>query len=257
VGLISIPTHLHIGAIIMNFYQDGERSIKRFIGIGVVVLLHALLIYALATGLARDVLKPVQAPVEMQIIQEVKPPPPPKPKPIEKPKEEPKPVAKPKPEVAKPEPKVQQKPQVVKPAPFVPKPQVTPPPQPSEPKVATQSEKPVPPSPPVKEATPPAPAPEKPKGETKGVSGSASASCPTPEYPQEALMNEEQGTVKLQLDVGADGHVTNAKVLKSSGSRNLDKATINAYKKCVFGAAMENGTATAGSISLEYTFKLD
>ncbi|ESK40341.1 hypothetical protein P256_00788 [Acinetobacter nectaris CIP 110549] len=241
----------------MNFYQDGERSTKRFIGIGIVVLLHALLIYALATGLARDVLKPVQAPVEMQIIQEVKPPPPPpKPKPIEKPKQEPKPVARPKPEVAKPEPKVHPKQEVVKPTPVVPKPQVTPPPQPDAPKVETQTEKPTPPSPPVKEATP-EPAPAKPKGETKGVSGSASASCPTPEYPQDALMNEEQGTVRIQLDVGADGHVTSAKVLKSSGSRDLDKATISAYKKCVFGAAMENGTATAGSISLEYTFKLD
>ncbi|GAB3042099.1 energy transducer TonB [Acinetobacter apis] len=236
----------------MNFSQDGERSPKRFIGIGVVVLLHGLLIYALITGLARDVIKAVQAPVEMQIIQEVKPPPPPPPKPIEKPKIEPKPVVEK--TVQKPEPKA-----VPKPAPFVPKPQVAPPTQTDAPKVTTQSERPTPPSPPAKEVTadPVPPAPAKPKGETKGVTGSASASCPTPEYPQDALMNEEQGTVRLKLDVGPDGRVTNAKVEKSSGSRNLDRATVNAYKKCVFGAATQDGTATAGSINLEYTFKLD
>lgn len=232
----------------MNFSQDGERSTKRFIGIGIVVLFHGLLIYALVTGLARDVIIAVQAPVEMQIIQEVKPPPPP-PKPIEMPKQEPKPVVEK--TVQKPEPKV-----VPKPAPFIPKPQVAPPTQTDAPKVTTQSEKPSPPSPPAKEVTA-EPVPVKPKGETKGVSGSASASCPTPEYPQDALMNEEQGTVRLKLDVGSDGHVTNAKVEKSSGSRNLDRATVNAYKKCVFGAAMQDGTATAGSINLEYTFKLD
>lgn len=232
----------------MNFSQGGERSTKRFIGIGIVVLFHGLLIYALISGLARDVIVAVQAPVEMQIIQEVKPPPPP-PKPIEMPKQEPKPVVQK--TVQKPEPKA-----VPKPAPFVPKPQVAPPTQTDAPKVTTQSEQPTPPSPPAKEVTA-EPVPAKPKGETKGVSGSASASCPTPEYPQDALMNEEQGTVRLRLDVGSDGRVTDAKVEKSSGSRNLDRATVNAYKKCVFGAAMQDGTATAGSINLEYTFKLD
>ncbi|MBF7687226.1 energy transducer TonB [Acinetobacter rathckeae] len=240
----------------MNFSQDGKaRSTKRFIGIGIVVLLHGVLIYALVTGLDKPITKPVEPPVEMQIIQPVKPPPPPKP--IIQPKEEPKPVKEK--VVPKPDPKPTPKPVPPKPAPFVPKPQVAPPVQADAPKVTTQSEEKAPPSPPVKEvtATPAPPAPEKPKGETKGVSGSASASCPTPQYPQEALANEEQGTVKLELDVGADGHVANAKVAKSSGSRNLDKATVSAYKKCVFAPAMKDGAAVAGSISLEYTFKLD
>ncbi|WP_411149570.1 TonB family protein, partial [Acinetobacter baumannii] len=56
------------------------------------------------------------------------------------------------------------------------------------------------------------PAP-KPAGVTRGVS-EGSAGCEKPEYPREALMNEEQGTVRIRVLVDTSGKVIDAKVKK-------------------------------------------
>ncbi|EIP84784.1 TonB family protein [Burkholderia humptydooensis MSMB43] len=52
---------------------------RRFGGIAVVLLLHAVLIYALLNGLATRVVQVIQHPIETRIIEPVKPPPPPMP----------------------------------------------------------------------------------------------------------------------------------------------------------------------------------
>ena len=253
----------------MNFSQDGEKSKTRIISLILVGLLHVALIYALTTGLARDIIKTVQKPVEMQIIQEIKlppPPPPPPPKVVEPPKELK--LDDPKPEPPKPEPL---KPKTQ--APFVPKPEVTPP-DTAAPTITTQSTnrnpvvndstqittEPVKPAPQPEPKVEPKPEPKaepKPKGETRGVGGNASASCPTPEYPQDALQNEEKGVVRIRLNVGPDGRVTDSKILKSSRSKSLDRATAAAYEQCKFTAALQDGQPTSGTIDLEYEFKID
>lgn len=53
-------------------------------GLLTVVLIHALVFWALASGLARDVVELVKTPIEMVIVPEVVPPPPPLPPKIEK-----------------------------------------------------------------------------------------------------------------------------------------------------------------------------
>lgn len=61
----------------MNFAQE-KQGASRFTGFGVVVLIHVLIIWALASGLARKVVEKVAGPLDVKVIEEqVKPPPPP------------------------------------------------------------------------------------------------------------------------------------------------------------------------------------
>lgn len=60
----------------MNFAQE-KQGASRFTGFGAVVAVHAVIIYALASGLAVDVVKKITAPIDTKIIEEVKKPPPP------------------------------------------------------------------------------------------------------------------------------------------------------------------------------------
>ncbi|RQO63359.1 hypothetical protein DBR47_02115 [Paucibacter sp. KBW04] len=60
----------------MNFAQE-KNGPSRFTGIGVVVLIHVLIGWALASGLARKAVEMVKGPIETKVIEEVKKPPPP------------------------------------------------------------------------------------------------------------------------------------------------------------------------------------
>jgi periplasmic protein TonB len=220
----------------MTFTDIENKSAKRLIGIAAVIFLHLLVAYI---------------PVELQIIQDIKPPPPPKP-------EEPKPKEKP------PEP-----PKMVEKVAKVPEP-----PKQVE-KVATPVQKTTPVAQPTKAATPapaapstPSPSPvaapapvaaapaPKPAGVSRGVS-EGSAGCEKPEYPREALMNEEQGTVRIRVLVDTSGKVIDAKVKKSSGSKILDKAATKAYSLCTFKPAMKDGVPQQDWYEIEYPFVIE
>jgi len=61
----------------MNFAQE-KQGASRFTGIGAVILIHVLIIWALASGLARKVAEKIAGPIDVKVIEEkVKPPPPP------------------------------------------------------------------------------------------------------------------------------------------------------------------------------------
>lgn len=61
----------------MNFAQE-KQGASRFTGIGIVVLVHVLIIWGLASGLARKIVKAVAEPIDVKVVEEkVKPPPPP------------------------------------------------------------------------------------------------------------------------------------------------------------------------------------
>lgn len=236
----------------MTFTDIENKSAKRLIGIAAVIFLHLLVAYILMSGLANNIQKPAEKPVELQIIQDIKPPPPPKP-------EEPKPKEKP------PEP-----PKMVEKVAKVPEP-----PKEVE-KVATPVQKTTPVAQPTKVATPapaapstPSPSPvaapapvavaapaPKPAGVTRGVS-EGSAGCEKPEYPREALMNEEQGTVRIRVLVDTSGKVIDAKVKKSSGSKILDKAATKAYSLCTFKPAMKDGVPQQDWYEIEYPFVIE
>jgi periplasmic protein TonB len=240
-----------ISGVIMGipFSENENQPAKRLVGIGLVLFLHLIIAYILMTSLATDFTKPVDKPVELQIIQDIKPPPPKpeEPKPKEKPPEPLKMVEK----VAKmPDPpkQVEKATPVQKPAPA----------QSTQTAVATPTPAPATPSPspvaaPAASAAPAAPA--KPAGISRGVS-EGEAGCQKPEYPREALMNEEEGTVRIRVLVDASGKVIDSKVKKSSGSKSLDKAAIKAYSLCTFKAAMKDGVPQQEWYEIEYPFTI-
>jgi len=216
----------------MDFTQDGKNPSNNVVGISVVVVLHVLIVYALLTGLARKVVEVIQQPVETKIIEEFKPPPPPPPdKPVPPP---PKSVA--------------------PPPPFVPPPEVkvTPPPQDNVIAAVTNVK---PPSNdlPTSVAQP----------STTGEAGPAHTSakiagnCEKPEYPRSSLRNEEEGMVTVKLTIGADGNVLDSSIEKSSGFKDLDRATVKAWSLCHFSPAMADGKAVQSSTRMQYVWKLE
>ncbi|RSZ55814.1 energy transducer TonB [Massilia atriviolacea] len=134
-------------------------------------------------------------------------------------------------------------------------------PPPDNPIVATVSDKVAPPpaaiqpSGPAVTDTPPAvprPAAEK----RTAVLADASA-CVKPDYPARAARDGATGTVNLALLVGVDGKVSDARVDKSSGSRDLDKAALAALSLCKFKPATVGGVAEPAWAQIAYVWTLD
>jgi protein TonB len=82
------------------------------------------------------------------------------------------------------------------------------------------------------------------------------APCDKPEYPRASLVNEEQGTVILALQIAVDGKVADSKVEKSSGFKNLDKATMK-LAQCKFKPLVKDGKPEEAWAKFEYVWKLD
>lgn len=183
---------------------------RKMVGWGVVVLVHAVVLWALVTGTARKGLEIIKKPLEAAVIQEViiPPPPPPPPKEIKPP--EPK------------QPKVE-----APPPPFIPPPEITPPVT-SAPSIASVA---TPPPTPAVIAPPPPPA--APVGRQEmGVA------CPTqvrPEMPRAAIKDGTEGIVKAQAVI-RDGAVRDVTIL--SGPRVFHSAVRNAMLqyRCVSGS---------------------
>ena len=59
-------------------------------------------------------------------------------------------------------------------------------------------------------------------------------STPAPRYPTEALRSNTSGEVLVELTVGTDGSVTNARVLRAIPARTFDREALNAVKRWRF-----------------------
>lgn len=148
----------------MNFAQDGKAG-SRTTAFVIVVLLHILVIWAIASGLARKVVEKVAGPIETKVIEEIKPPPPP-----------PEKIVPPPPDLKAP------------PPPFVPIPeiQVQAPPPPTA--IQTQSTTP----PPVQDFKPaPPPAAAAPAPAAKPAVVTAAMLCPTMGKPEAPSISYE------------------------------------------------------------------
>ena len=77
------------------------------------------------------------------------------------------------------------------------------------------------------------------------------------EYPKASLMNEEQGTVSMSFLVNADGTVSDSKIEKSSGFKNLDKAAVKGLSACKFKPGTKDGSAAQTWAKVDYAWKLD
>ena len=202
-------------------------------GLGAVIVLHALIFWAINSGLAHKFVKIVKGPVEAVLLEETKPdiPPPPPPPP---PKNLPPP-----------------------PPAYVPPVEVQVNTLPPVNAIAAVSNKPqaeAPPSPlPVVSNAPPAP--PAPIARTAAVI--SASSCEKPDYPSTSRRLEEEGTVTLKFLVGLDGKVKESAVEKSSGFKRLDEAARQGLAKCQFKPGTENGQPVEGWSTMRYTWRLE
>ena len=223
----------------MDFSQTERNPTKKFVGIAFVIVLHVLIIYALATGLARKVVEVIQQPLETKIIEEIKPPPPPD-----------KPPPPPPPKLAAP------------PPPFIPPPEV----RVQQPPVqnviqATTNVKPtVTELAPVAKAVEPTPAPAAPGPAAPAVRVAAVVdpnACAKPDYPRASLRAEETGVVTLAFLIGVDGRVVESRIEKSSGFKELDKAARAGLSLCKFKPGSVDGKPEQSWTKMQYVWKLD
>jgi len=220
----------------MDFTLDGSRPGRKLVGVGAVIFLHMVVVYALVTGLARKVVDIIQEPVITTIVAEIPPPPPP-PAP-DKP-------APPTPKTAAP------------PPPYVPPPEVKVQPQPQENTIAAVSNVKPPTNDLPTSVAQPSPAATQAPGPPAHTSARVAGNCEKPEYPRNSLRNEEQGTVDVKLIIGTDGRVVDAVIEKSSGFKELDRATLKAWSLCHFTPAMADGQPVQSATRLQYVWKLE
>lgn len=77
-----------------------------------------------------------------------------------------------------------------------------------------------------------------------------------PKYPIQAVRQHVQGTVILKVLVGPDGRPQDITVQKSSGSRLLDNAAIDAVKTWMFNPGSKDGKPSSGYALVPIDFHL-
>ncbi len=221
-----------------DYASRQKKPTKHLVGLGLVVVLHLLLFWAISSGLARSFVKKIQGPVEAVLLEDTKPdiPPPPPPPPPPKNLPPPPPAYVPPVEVA-----------VAAPAPANAIAAVT--------AAAPAQAAPVAPAAVAPAAPAPAPAPPAPPVRVAAVVNSAN--CDKPDYPSASRRLEEEGTVSLRFLVGADGKVIQSEVEKSSGFKRLDEAARAGLSKCAFKPATVDGKPEQGWASMKYTWRLE
>lgn len=214
----------------MYDYASRQRKpTKHLMGLGMVIVLHGLLFWAINSGLANKFVKIVKGPVEAVLLEDAKPdtPPPPPPPP---PKNAPPP-----------------------PPDYVPQVEVQVNTTASANAIAAVSNKPQP-------EAPPSPLPvvaAQPAPVVRTLAVISASGCEKPDYPSASRRLEEEGTVTLKFLVGVDGKVKESAVEKSSGFKRLDEAARQGLSKCQFKPGTENGHPVEGWANMKYTWRLE
>lgn len=216
-------------------YLAQQKKANHPVAIGVVILLHVLLGYALITGLAVNVAKKVIENIETINIKEEAPPP-----------EEPPP----------PPPKLEEIPPYV-PPPVVQVETAAPPPPTITTQAAVPQPVPPPPAPPaaITPPAPPAPPPSIPG--TAPVPIARSFEVSEDDYPDASRRAGEEGVTGVTVTIGTDGRVSACSVASSSGFPRLDEAACKiAQRRWRFKPATENGQPTTATIRRSYRWQL-
>jgi protein TonB len=191
-----------------------------------VLALHAVLLWLIQSGLARQAFTLTQESVVALLLTDVAPPPPP----------------------------------VV--APKTPPPKTLPPPVNQPPNATTAPIITTPAVPAISNTAPVAPsqstAPSAPTPSIRtGAAIQPGASCAKPDYPSASRRLEEEGTVSLKFLIGVDGRVLQAEIEKTSGFPRLDEAARNALSKCQFRPGTIDGKPEQSWASIRYTWRLE
>ena len=209
--------------------DDPAKNSKRMAAFALVVIIHVLFVWVLASGLGKKVVEVVMGPVETRLIEELpdqedEPPPPP--------------------------------PEIETPPPYVPPPEISIDiPVDTGPSTAISnvtSERPV--------AAPPPPVAkpvERKVVKTPPSTQGRGARITQPEYPPASRRAGEEGTVQLQVFVLESGRAGEVKVAKSSGFPKLDEAAINEVKRnWRFVPGKEDGKPVSMWHTFAVTFRL-
>ncbi|MEN1971219.1 energy transducer TonB [Luteimonas sp. MJ204] len=78
-----------------------------------------------------------------------------------------------------------------------------------------------------------------------------------PVYPPAAYRDRAQGTVLVSAVVGVDGRPGDVTIASRSGSRDLDRAAIEAVRKWTFQPAISGGDPVSSTVEVPVTFRLD
>ncbi|RXE17949.1 energy transducer TonB, partial [Xanthomonas perforans] len=78
---------------------------------------------------------------------------------------------------------------------------------------------------------------------------------PPPRYPSAALRRGDAGDVVVRVDVDAAGNPGGVTLVQRSGSRDLDRAAMEAVRHWRFHPAQRNGQPVAGSMDIPFEFK--
>ena len=78
-----------------------------------------------------------------------------------------------------------------------------------------------------------------------------------PNYPESSRRRGQEGTVMLELRVDANGRVTEARVVESSGFNALDAAAVETLREWRFRPAQRGGMPVAGSLTTAVHFRLE
>jgi len=79
---------------------------------------------------------------------------------------------------------------------------------------------------------------------------------PNPAYPRQALREHEEGTVLVLAQVDVHGHVSDARVIRHSGSFALDRAATNEVRSWQFQPALHDGKAVVASVQVPVSYRL-
>jgi protein TonB len=211
--------------------DDPSKNSKRMAAFALVVIIHVLFVWVLASGLGKKVVEVVLGPVETRLIEELpedenEPPPPP--------------------------------PEFDTPPPYVPPPEISIDiPVDSGPSTAISnvtSERPVAAPPPVAAAPKPA---EREVVRTPPSTQGRGARITQPEYPPAARRAGEEGTVTLKVFVTDGGRAGQVEVAKSSGFPKLDEAAVKEVQRnWRFVPGKEDGKPVSMWHTFAVTFRL-
>jgi protein TonB len=89
-----------------------------------------------------------------------------------------------------------------------------------------------------------------------GTAGPVPMERPAPRYPTQAARRGLEGSVRVRVDVGADGVPTSVAIVEGSGTRELDRAALEAVRRWRFRPGLADGKPVAGSVVVPIEFAM-
>jgi len=79
---------------------------------------------------------------------------------------------------------------------------------------------------------------------------------PAPRYPTQASRRGVEGVVRIRVDVGTDGVPIDVTVVEGSGTRELDRAALEAVRRWRFRPGVADGRPVPGSVVVPVEFSM-